>query len=79
MPCAENHGGIRAERAHFQARKQQLTHALPVRIVLLIPFEETVISPNNALAPGKGEIRGVPVALKEGPQIATVPGILLRA
>lgn len=57
VPAAQHQRRIRAKQPNLEARKVQLTHRRPVRIILLIASADRLEAPRDATAPGERQLR----------------------
>ena len=79
MPVTQHQGRLRTQSANFQARKPQFSHCLSVGVGALIAFQQATITPYNPIASCEGDFCGVPIAVQESRNIASIPrGLLSR-
>src|ERR1700731_3280134 len=77
MPMTQNQGGIAPEKTKFQVRKIQSAHGATPWVILFVTRHHGVPAAKNAVASGKSEIGGMPVALKKCVDVAAIPGFFL--
>src|ERR1700692_2475442 len=77
MPVSQHQGGIRPEKTKFQIGKIERAHSAATRVILFVTRHHCIPAAENAVASGKSEIRGMPVAFKKCVDVAAIPGFLL--
>src|ERR1700722_13031410 len=77
MPMTQNQGGVGPEKTKFQLGKIQRAHGATTRIILFVTCHHGVPAAKNAVASGKSEIGGMPVALKKCVDVAAIPSFFL--
>lgn len=77
MPMTQNQGGVGPEKTKFQLGKIERAHSAATRVILFVTCHHGVPAAKNAVASGKSEIGGMPVALKKCVDVATIPGFFL--
>src|ERR1700719_3881689 len=78
MPVPKHERGIVAEEAKLKTGKIELAHRRALWIIFLVACEHAIPSARNSAAPGKCQIRRMPVALQKCVDVALVPIVLLR-
>src|SRR5690348_11041622 len=72
MPVPQHKCCIRPQKTELQRRKIELSHGPTVRIVFLVPSQHSVPPPRDSAAPGKRQLRRMPVAHEERIHIPAV-------
>jgi hypothetical protein len=77
MPVAQHQSGVRAQKVKFQVGKIKRAHSPAIRITFFVTRENGIPATGCAVASGKSEIRGMPVAGEKCVNVAAIPGFLL--
>src|ERR1700675_1169145 len=77
MASPQGQSGVGAEKAKFQVGKIERAHSAATRVIFFVTRHHGVPAAENAVASGKSEIGGMPVALKECVDVAAIPCFLL--
>src|ERR1700675_4909533 len=77
MASPQGQSGVGAEKAKFQLGKIERAHSAATRVILFVTRHHCIPAAENAVASGKSEIGGMPVAFKKCVDVAAIPGFLL--
>src|ERR1700730_6130368 len=77
MPVAQDQGGLGIQKAKFQVGKIERAHRAAIRIIFFVTREDGVPAPGNAVASGKSEVWGMPVAGEKCVNVTAIPSLLL--
>src|ERR1700722_19891727 len=77
MPVSQHQGGIGPEKTKFQVGKIERAHSATTWVILFVTRHHGVPAAKNAVASGKSEIGGMPVAFKKCVDVAAIPGFFL--
>ena len=76
-PVAQDQSGIRTQEAKFEVGKIERAHRAAIRVIFFVTREDGAPSPGDAVASGKSEIGGMPIAGEKGVDVAAIPSFLL--
>src|SRR5713101_4705436 len=79
VPPPQDESRVRPQKPKLQFLKIQLPHRGSVRIILLVSRQHPVPAARHAAAPGKRQLRRMPVAFQEGVDVGAIPGGLLSS
>src|ERR1700676_3248014 len=77
MPVAQDQGGIGTQEAKFEVGKIEHAHSAAIGVIFFVTCQHGVPAPGNAIASGKSEIGGMPVAGEKCANVTAIPGFLL--
>src|ERR1700682_4017103 len=77
MPVAQDQGGVGTQEAKFQVGKIERAHSATIRVIFFVTCKHGGAAPGNAIASGKSEVGGVPVAGEKCVNVTAIPGFLL--
>src|SRR5580704_2773751 len=78
MPAPQHQRRIRPKEPELQLREIELSHRRPVRIILLVARHHAIPPARDSVAPGKRQLRRMPVAHQERVHVSAIPSSLLR-
>src|ERR1700732_2065667 len=77
MPVAQDQGSIGTQEAKFQVGKIERAHSAAIGVIFFVTRQHGIPASGNAIASGKSEFGGVPVAGEKCVDVAAIPGFLL--
>src|SRR5438132_13319729 len=79
VPFSQDESRVWSQKTKLQLGKIQMPHRGAIRIVFLVACQHAIPTASDSAAPGKSQLRRMPVTLQIGVDIASIPRRLLGA